>query len=79
LVDDNYFYRVDPDKVKMMNFYVKRNEAELEDDFMQLGQQKNLEFFQISNVREYDDNWFEGEYNIAIYVRMDKNYDIYER
>ncbi len=51
----------------------------MEDDYLHIGQQTGFDFFQIENSREYDDNWFEGEYNVAIYLRFDNNYDIYER
>ena len=39
-----------------------------------------MEFFNIDNIREYDDNYTEDDgYLDAVYIRFDNSYDIYER
>jgi len=37
-IDDSLFWELEPQRVKKANFFVKQSEAELEDDFIQLGQ-----------------------------------------
>lgn len=76
-VDDSIFFELESDRAKKVNFFTMKSEAELEDDYLQLGQQENLEFFNVQNMREYEDK-FGGSY-INFYIRYDSQYNIYER
>ena len=81
-IDDQVFFEIDPSTSKKANFYVQEQTAQLEDDIIQLGQSKQLTFYQVLNVKSYDDNYSDapGEnYMVAIYMRSDKMYDSYER
>ncbi len=81
-IDDQVFFEIDPNQSKKANFYVQKQSVQLEDDIIQLGQSKELSFYQVLNVKSYDDNYVDapGEnYMIAIYMRSDKMYDSYER
>jgi len=45
-----------------------------------LGQSQEDTFFQVLNVRTYDDNYSDKDgYLVAVYIRSDKFYDSYER
>ena len=81
-IDDQVFFEIDPNQSKKANFYVQKQSVQLEDDIIQLGQSKELSFYQVLNVKSYHDNYVDapGEnYMIAIYMRSDKMYDSYER
>ncbi len=40
----------------------------------------NYDFFQVQNIRNYDDSYNDKEgFLVAVYLRMDKFYDSYER
>ena len=53
------------------------NQAELQDDYIQLGQKKSLEFFSFNWFREWSNDREETYTNI--YLRIDKSYKKYER
>lgn len=79
-IDDSLFFELEKDKIKKTNFFIKKSEAELQEDVVQLGQKDGLNFFQVDNIREYDDNYSSDDgYHSAIYIRFDNSYDIYER
>jgi len=55
-------------------------EAGLEDDILQFGQSKELNFHQVSNIKSYDNDYVDSEgFLVAVYIRADKFYDSYER
>jgi hypothetical protein len=52
----------------------------LEDDILQFGQSENLTYYQVLNVKTYDDNYLDQDgYIAAVYIRTDKLYDSYDR
>eukprot|EP00347_Sterkiella_histriomuscorum_P023757 403333491 len=79
-IDDSLFWELDTRINRMANFYIQKQEAQLQDDLLQLGQKKSLKFAQVSNQRTYDDFYDEaaGEF-VAMYIRYDYRYDIYNR
>lgn len=79
-IDDQLFFEVDPKLSKKANFYIQSQTASLEDDLIQLGQSKDLEFHQVVNIKTSDNEYSDKEgYVIAIYIRADKFYDEYSR
>ncbi|CDW71369.1 UNKNOWN [Stylonychia lemnae] len=77
-IDDSIFWDIESDKYKKSNMYIQKQEANLQDDFLQLGQFEAFSFSQVSNIREYDDQYsaLEGTL-IALYLRFDYRYDVY--
>lgn len=79
-IDDQLFFELDSSKIKKANFFVQKSEASLEDDILQLGQSDDDTFYQVLNVRTYDDNYSDKDgYIVAVYIRSDKLYDSYAR
>jgi hypothetical protein len=53
---------------------------ELEDTLVQLGQKVEDEYFQITNIKSYEDMYSDSDgYIVAVYMRSDKLFDKYER
>lgn len=49
-------------------------------DDVWLGRQSNFSFPEVERIYTYDDNYVsDSGYLVAVYVRVDKNYNIYER
>ncbi|CDW85614.1 UNKNOWN [Stylonychia lemnae] len=79
-LDDSIYFDLEKDRLKQTNVFIQRNRIKLTDDYFQYGQQSDREFFQISNIRSYeDDNAFENQIYNRVFFRIDKNYDIFER
>ena len=78
-LDDRFFWDLAPGFRKKADIYVKNNQANLIDDFVQLGQSNNFTFYQVSSMREsvvVEDT----DLQIAsAYIRFDSNYDAYSR
>ena len=53
-IDDRYFLEIDPYKRKKANIYLQKSNAQMQDDYLQLGQQSQLTFVQIENFYTYD-------------------------
>jgi hypothetical protein len=60
-IDDSLFFELEAAKIKKTNFYIKKNEAELQEAVVQLGQKENLVFYNVDNIREYDDNYTDDD------------------
>eukprot|EP00347_Sterkiella_histriomuscorum_P001365 403372316 len=68
------------DASKQTNIFIQRNLIKLQDDYIQYGQSQDKEFFQIQKaLLNVDDNAYDNLNYIRAFIRMDKNYDIYER
>ncbi|CDW84258.1 UNKNOWN [Stylonychia lemnae] len=79
-IDDSLFWELDTNIINKVNFYVQKNEASLQDDFLQLGQSNDYDFYGVSNQRTYQDNYSDNDgYYAAVYLRIDNRYDIFER
>ncbi|CDW88099.1 accessory gland protein [Stylonychia lemnae] len=79
-IDDSLFFEIESSRSKKNNFYIQQQEAQLEDDFVQFGQSKNIIFHQVSNNRFYDNQYKKEQgYVVAVFLRYDNRYDVYER
>ena len=79
-IDDQLFFEIDPTVTKKANFFIMNQEAGLEDDILQFGQSKELNFHQVSNIKSYENDYVDSEgFVVAVYIRADKFYDSYER
>ena len=62
------------------DIFIKKNSAELVDDYVQLGQSEELEFYQVEEANYHlavvDSDDLEV---ISIFLRIDNNYNIFER
>ncbi|TNV82700.1 hypothetical protein FGO68_gene10121 [Halteria grandinella] len=79
-IDDQLFFQIDPNVCKKANFFVQEQFASLEDDIIQIGQNKQITFHQVVNIKTYEDNYDEDDGSlVVVYIRADKQYDSYER
>eukprot|EP00347_Sterkiella_histriomuscorum_P015758 403355792 len=79
-LDDSLYYDLERDASKQTNIFIQRNLIKLQDDYVQYGQSQDKEFFQIQKaLLNVDDNAYDNLNYIRAFIRMDKNYDIYER
>jgi hypothetical protein len=49
-IDDSLYMEIDPGETKNTNFYITTNGVQLEDDYFQLGQSKEFEFYGVENI-----------------------------
>lgn len=79
-LNSQYFYELEAQRVKKVNFYVMKSQVTLQDDYFQLGQSNSFTFAQNENAREYDNSnaAFKGML-VSFYVRFDPKYELYER
>ena len=64
----------------MANIYLMLSQALLQDDYVQLGQQDEVDFVEIENIDYYDDRYYEENgYMISAYLRFDRKYNAYNR
>ena len=79
-IDDSLFFELENSRVKRANMYVSKSQVQLQDAYLQLGQQKELEFVQINNIRTYDDsNNDDNGLLVEVFIRLDSKYESYER
>ncbi|CDW76970.1 UNKNOWN [Stylonychia lemnae] len=79
-IDDSLFFELESQRIKKTNFYIQRQEANMQDDYIQFGQSQTRQFHQISNQRSYDDSYSDQQgYFIALFLRLDNRYDKYSR
>lgn len=79
-IDDRFFFDLEPYRQKMANIYLMLSQAALQDDFVQLGQETDIDFVEIQNVDYYDDKYYDENGNIiSAYLRFDKKYNTYNR
>ena len=78
-LDDMYFWYLAPGLLKKADIFVKKNSINFVDDFVQLGQSINQDFYQVSSMRE--SVMIEGSdlQVMGVYFRLDSNYDQYFR
>lgn len=79
LIDDGLFWELVPGFRKKTDIFLRKNEAEFEDAYIQLGFPQESEFYQVVETTDR----FETESNsgdvLSIYLRIDKITDTYER
>ena len=78
-LDDAYFWYLAPGLRKKVDIFVKKNSINFIDDFVQLGQSTNQDFYQVSSMREsvlIEDTDLQI---ISVYIRLDSNYDEFSR
>ncbi|CDW91852.1 UNKNOWN [Stylonychia lemnae] len=79
-IDDSSFVEIEANRIKKQNLFLQLQEATMEDDYIQFGQQKKKQFHQIVNQKSYDDGYSDDQgYVIALYIRLDSSYSIYRR
>ena len=78
-LDDSYFWYLAPGLRKKVDIFVKKNSINFIDDFVQLGQSKAQDFYQVSGMRESVLIEDDDLQIISVYVRFDSNYDDYSR
>ena len=79
-VDTSFYWAILPGFEKKTNIFIKKNQATLNDDIIQMFSDKNIDFFQIQNYDEsleYE-NTTEGTM-VSFFFRLDSNYDSYQR
>ncbi|CDW74033.1 UNKNOWN [Stylonychia lemnae] len=78
-IDDSFYLEIDSSRNKKANLYVQKQEASYQDDYIQFGQERNEEFFQVQNIQRFDDNYSpQSGVLAAVYIRFDNRYDIYQ-
>ncbi|CDW78915.1 UNKNOWN [Stylonychia lemnae] len=78
-IDDSFFVELEASKNKKANFYIQKQQAKIQDDYFQFGQERIEQFFSVSNIERYDDNYSPSlGYISAVYFRYDNRYDIYQ-
>jgi len=78
-VDDSLFWELNPNFKKSTNVYVRENIAEI-NNYRFGGPTDERVFFSVSNFREDMDDHDRGDKKlISLFIRMDKEMDIYER
>jgi hypothetical protein len=79
-IDDRYFFDLEPNRQKMANLYLMLSRAALQDDFVQLGQQTDIDFIEIENADFYEDRYYEENgYIVSVNLRFDRKYNVYNR
>jgi hypothetical protein len=78
-LDGQFFWDMMPGFRKKTDIFVKRNSAELSDDFIQLGQNKEIEFYQIENYREQTELEGSDLQFASVYISYDPYHDEYNR
>eukprot|EP00347_Sterkiella_histriomuscorum_P015712 403355969 len=77
-IDDSFFLELRSDSSKKTNFYIQRNEAIYQDDYIQFGQDRRENFFAVTNINRYDDNYTPYQGHLAaVFIRFDNRYEIY--
>ena len=79
-IDDRFFIEMEENKWKKANIFVMQSVAELQDDYLLLGQQREQDFVEIENIYFYDDQYDPKEGLIGtVYFRFDSHYNVYSR
>ena len=80
-LDEQFFWDLAPGFRKKTDIYIRRNEAVLIDDLVQLGQENEVDFFQVVDFREQfelEDLVDDFEF-LSVFIRLDPKSDVYER
>ncbi|CDW90841.1 UNKNOWN [Stylonychia lemnae] len=78
-IDDSFYLEIESTRNKKANFYIQKQEASYQDDYIQFGQERNEHFFQVQNIQRFDDNYSpQSGILAAVYIRFDNRYDIYQ-
>lgn len=78
-LDDKFFWDLMPGFRKKTDIYFRKNEAQLVDDLVQLGQSTRLSFYQVKTFREQTELEGTDLQFASIYFRFDAYYDVYQR
>lgn len=78
-LDGQFFWDIMPGFRKKNDIYIGKNEAELQDEVIQLGTGKSMDFYQLSRSRDQIELMGTDEQFASIYIRFDPYTDQYER
>jgi hypothetical protein len=79
IIDDGFFWELVPGFRKKTDIYIRKNTAEFEDNYIQLGFPTEKNFFQLgTHADSFESEPSEGDI-LTIYFRYDKVSDLYER
>lgn len=79
IIDDGLYWELVPGIRKKTDVYIRQNEAEFEDNYIQIGFPDEREFYQVAmNTHSFESESGGGDI-LSIYFRYDKNSDIYNR
>ena len=80
-IDDGLFFELDPNVAKKANFFIQKSSISVQDKILQVASGPvEKEFALVKNIRTYDNDYSDEEgLLVAIYLRLDKQYDLYER
>ncbi|TNV83939.1 hypothetical protein FGO68_gene12436 [Halteria grandinella] len=79
-IDDRFFLELDPTRSKKANIFLMKSEADLQDDYVQLGQSDGIKFVEIYNKHVYESQYTNsGGYLVSFYLRYDSQYNSYNR
>ncbi|TNV73470.1 hypothetical protein FGO68_gene12963 [Halteria grandinella] len=79
-IDDRFFIEIDPTRSKKANIFLMKSEANLQDDYIQLGQSDDIDFVEIYNKHVYENQYTDvNGYLISFYLRYDSQYNSYNR
>ncbi|TNV84292.1 hypothetical protein FGO68_gene12595 [Halteria grandinella] len=79
-IDDRFFFEIDPTRSKKADIYLMKSQANLQDDYIQLGQQETIDFVEISNKHVYENSYNPADgYVVSFYLRYDSQYNTYNR
>ena len=78
-LDDSFFWDLSPGLRKKTDVFVQKNEAILIDEFLQLGQSQQVQFYKIERTREQNLIEDTDLQIVSVYIRLDSNFDSYSR
>ena len=76
---DKYFWDLAPGLRKKVDIFVRKNQGNFIDDFVQLGQEMDLSFYQVSSMRESIVVEESDLQIMSVFFRVDSNYNTYSR
>jgi mRNA-degrading endonuclease RelE of RelBE toxin-antitoxin system len=79
IIDDGFFWELVPGFRKKTDILIRKNEAEFEDGYVQLGFSEQHKFFQVVNSNDYFESESSSGDVLSIYFNYDKESDIYNR
>jgi hypothetical protein len=79
VINDANFWELVPGLRKKTDIYIRKSQAEIQDDYIQLGFPENEEFYQVvQKVDSFESETPEAEI-LTLYFRYDKTSEIYAR
>ena len=69
-----------PNKFAGTDIFIKKNQAELVDDYIQLGQSEEMEFYQVEDFKDQLSVVDADDLEIlGVFLRVDNRFNIFER